>query len=141
MLSSFVAGDGKNYKPQIVNRIVSTEGKVIKTFEPVVNADVKLKPGVLTIVKDGMRGVVNEPGGTAGASKVQNVLMSGKTGTAQAGSDKVKLGDHAWFIAYAPSVTHLSPWQYLWNTGSTVHPRPRLSQRVSPRLSSRSKQS
>lgn len=103
MLSSFVAGDGKNYKPQIVNRIVSTEGKVIKTFEPVVNAEVKLKPGVLTIVKDGMRGVVNEPGGTAGASKVQNVLMSGKTGTAQAGSDKVKLGDHAWFIAYAPS--------------------------------------
>ncbi len=103
MLSSFVAGDGKNYKPQIVNRIVSTEGKVIKTFEPVVNADLKLKPGVLTIVKDGMRGVVNEPGGTAGASKVQNVLMSGKTGTAQAGSDKVKLGDHAWFIAYAPS--------------------------------------
>ena len=103
MLSSFVAGDGKNYKPQIVNRIVSTEGKVIKTFEPIVNADLKLKPGVLTIVKDGMRGVVNEPGGTAGASKVQNVLMSGKTGTAQAGSDKVKLGDHAWFIAYAPS--------------------------------------
>ena len=103
MLSSFVAGDGKNYKPQIVNRIVSTEGKVIKTFEPVVNADLKLKQGVLTIVKDGMRGVVNEPGGTAGASKVQNVLMSGKTGTAQAGSDKVKLGDHAWFIAYAPS--------------------------------------
>lgn len=103
MLSSFVAGDGKNYKPQIVNRIVSTEGKIIKTFEPVVNADLKLKPGVLTIVKDGMRGVVNEPGGTAGASKVQNILMSGKTGTAQAGSDKVKLGDHAWFIAYAPS--------------------------------------
>lgn len=103
MLSSFVANDGKNFKPHIVNRIVSTEGKVIKTFEPVVNAELKLKPGVLKIVKDGMRGVVNEPGGTAGASKVQNVLMSGKTGTAQAGSDKVKLGDHAWFIAYAPS--------------------------------------
>ena len=103
MLSSFVANDGKNFKPQVVNRIVSTEGKVVKTFEPVVNAELKLKPGVLKLVKDGMRGVVNEPGGTAGASKVQNVLMSGKTGTAQAGSDKVKLGDHAWFIAYAPS--------------------------------------
>jgi penicillin-binding protein 2 len=102
-LSSFVANDGKNFKPQIVNRIVSTEGKTVKTFEPVVNADVKFKPGVLKIVKDGMRGVVNEPGGTAGASRVQNVLMCGKTGTAQAGSDKVKLGDHAWFIAYAPA--------------------------------------
>lgn len=102
-LSSFVANDGKNFKPQIVNRIVSTEGKVVKTFEPVVNADVKFKTGVLKIVKDGMRGVVNEPGGTAGASRLQNVLMCGKTGTAQAGSDKVKLGDHAWFIAYAPA--------------------------------------
>ncbi len=103
MLSSFVANDGKNFKPQVVNRIVSPEGKVVKTFEPVVNADLKLRPGVIKIVKDGMKGVVNEPGGTAGASKVQNVLMSGKTGTAQAGSDKVHLGDHAWFIAYAPS--------------------------------------
>jgi penicillin-binding protein 2 len=103
MLSSFVAADGKNFKPQLVNRIVSNEGKVIKTFEPVLNADLKLKPGTLKLVKDGMRGVVNEPGGTAGASKVQNVLMSGKTGTAQAGSQNVKLGDHAWFIAYAPS--------------------------------------
>lgn len=102
-LSSFVAADGKNFKPQIVNRIVSTEGKTVRTFEPVVNADVKFKPGVLKIVRDGMRGVVNEPGGTAGASRVQNVLMCGKTGTAQAGSDKVKLGDHAWFIAYAPA--------------------------------------
>ena len=103
MLSSFVANDGKNFKPQVVNRIVSNQGKVIKTFEPVVNAELKLKPGVVKIVKDGMRGVVTEPGGTAGASKVQNVLMSGKTGTAQAGSQNVKLGDHAWFIAYAPS--------------------------------------
>ena len=102
-LSSFVANDGKNFKPQIVNRIVSTEGKTVKTFEPVVNADVKFKPGVLKIVKDGMRGVVNEPGGTAGASRVQNVLMCGKTGTAQASFDKAKLGDHAWFIAYAPA--------------------------------------
>ncbi len=102
-LSSFVANDGKNFKPQIVNRIVSTEGKVVKTFEPVVNADVKFKPEIIKIVKDGMRGVVNEPGGTAGASRVQNVLMCGKTGTAQAGSEKVRLGDHAWFIAYAPA--------------------------------------
>ena len=102
-LSAFVANDGKNFKPQIVNRIVSTEGKVVKTFEPVVNADPKLKKGVIQIVKDGMRGVVNEPGGTAGRSRLQNVAMSGKTGTAQAGSEKVKLGDHAWFIAYAPA--------------------------------------
>jgi penicillin-binding protein 2 len=106
-LSSFVANDGKNFKPQMVNRIVSTTGEVIKSFPPVINADVKLKKDTLRIVKDGMRAVVNEPGGTAYSSRVANVAMSGKTGTAQAGSmDKGKgayLGDHAWFIAYAPS--------------------------------------
>jgi penicillin-binding protein 2 len=104
-LSSFVAGGGKNFKPQIVNRIVSTTGQPVKSFTPVVNAEIKLKPDTLRIVKDGMRGVVNEPGGTASGSRVANVAMSGKTGTAQAGSmDKgTYLGDHAWFIAYAPS--------------------------------------
>ncbi|HVN95481.1 MAG TPA: penicillin-binding protein 2 [Syntrophorhabdaceae bacterium] len=104
-LSSFVANDGKNFKPQIVNRIVSTTGQVVKSFTPVLNADIKLKPDTLRIVKDGMRGVVNEPSGTAYSSRVANVPMSGKTGTAQAGSmDKgAHLGDHAWFIAYAPS--------------------------------------
>jgi penicillin-binding protein 2 len=104
-LSSFVAGGGKNFKPQIVNRIVSTTGQLVKAFTPIVNAEIKLKPDTLRIVKDGMRGVVNEPGGTASGSRVANVAMSGKTGTAQAGSmDKgTYLGDHAWFIAYAPS--------------------------------------
>ncbi len=104
-LSSFVANDGKNFKPQIVNRIVSTTGELVKSFTPVVNADIKLKPDTLRIVKDGMKGVVNEPSGTAYSSRVANVPMSGKTGTAQAGSmDKgAHLGDHAWFIGYAPS--------------------------------------
>ncbi len=104
-LASFVANDGKNFKPQIVQRIVSPAGEIVASFPPVVNAAVKLNRETLRIVKDGMRGVVNEPGGTAYSSRATTVAMSGKTGTAQAGSmDKgAHLGDHAWFIAYAPS--------------------------------------
>lgn len=104
-LSAFAATGGKNFKPQIVNRIVSTRGEVVKTFAPVINADVKLKKDTVRIVRDGMRDVVNDKGGTAYGSRVAGVSMSGKTGTAQAGSmDKGKdFGDHAWFIAYAPS--------------------------------------
>jgi penicillin-binding protein 2 len=103
-LASFVANEGITFKPQIVNRIVSPEGKVVKTFEPVMIANVPLKKETIRIVKEGMRGVVNEPSGTAYGSRLQTVSMSGKTGTAQAGSlDKGKhQGDHAWFIAYAP---------------------------------------
>jgi penicillin-binding protein 2 len=103
-LSAFVANEGVTFKPQIVNKIISPEGKVQKTFEPVINSNVKMKKEVFRIVKDGMRGVVNEPGGTAYGSRLVNVSMSGKTGTAQSVGEKGKnSGDHAWFIAYAPA--------------------------------------
>ena len=103
-LSSFVANEGVTFKPQIVNRIVSTEGKLIKTFEPVMSTNVKLKKEVFRIVKEGMKGAVNQPNGTAYGSRVQNVSMSGKTGTAQSvGKTGKNLGDHGWFIAFAPA--------------------------------------
>jgi penicillin-binding protein 2 len=102
-LSSFVANDGVTFKPQLVNRVVSPEGKVVKVFEHVINSNVKLKKETSKLVRDGMRGVVNEPGGTAYGSRLQNVAMSGKTGTAQTASLEKGGHDHAWFIAYAPS--------------------------------------
>ena len=101
-LSSVVANDGKLFKPQIVNRIVSPTGEVVKTFPPVLTADMKLKKETLRIVKEGMCGVVNEQGGTAYAQRIADVQMCGKTGTAQAAALGKGLGDHAWFIAYAP---------------------------------------
>jgi penicillin-binding protein 2 len=62
------------------------------------------------IVEDGMWAVLNEPGGTAFASRVPGLETAGKTGTAQVvgrdsmgGKDpKGKLEDHAWFAAFAP---------------------------------------
>jgi penicillin-binding protein 2 len=103
-LSAFVANEGVTFKPQIVNRIVSLEGKTIKIFEPVMNTNVKLKKDVFRIVKEGMQGVVNEGSGTAYGSRVHNINMCGKTGTAQSvGETGKNLGDHAWFIAFAPA--------------------------------------
>jgi penicillin-binding protein 2 len=102
-LASFVANDGVTFRPQLVNKVVSPEGKVLKVFEHVMNSNIKLKKETLKLVKDGMRGVVNEPGGTAYGSRLQNVAMCGKTGTAQTASLDKGGHDHAWFIAYAPS--------------------------------------
>jgi penicillin-binding protein 2 len=103
-LSSFVVNEGITFKPQIVNKIVGPDGKALKTFEPVVAADIKMKKDVFRIVKEGMQGVVNEKSGTAYGSRIENVHMSGKTGTSQTTPVKGKdLGDHAWFIAFAPS--------------------------------------
>ena len=102
-LSTFVANEGVTFRPQIVNRIVSPEGKTIKTFEPVIHSNAQLRKEVTKTVKEAMQGVVNEPSGTAYGSRIQYVHMGGKTGTAQSVGEKGKnLGDHAWFIAFAP---------------------------------------
>jgi penicillin-binding protein 2 len=70
-----------------------------------------LEPSRAAIVKNGMWAVLNEPGGTAFASRVPGLEAGGKTGTAQvigreavirAGVERKKLEDHAWFAGFAP---------------------------------------
>ena len=71
------------------------------------NADVK--PETIETIKEYLKGVVNEPGGTGGAAKSAVTVIGGKTGTAQVvGLRKdskflsEKFRDHAWFVAFAP---------------------------------------
>lgn len=50
------------------------------------------------MIQEGMRRVVNEAGGTAGRARIKDIIVAGKTGTAQNPQGK----DHSVFIAYAP---------------------------------------
>ena len=90
----------------VVPRLVVPSDRDFEPFPPL-----DLDPKNLDLVRAGMYGVVNEPGGTAGRSALQlpDVKMAGKTGTSQVISAKNqhKLkgweGEtHALFIAYAP---------------------------------------
>ena len=54
----------------------------------------------LDVIKLGMFDVVNTPGGTARAARLDSIHVAGKTGTAQAPGIGKK--DHAWFVCYAP---------------------------------------
>lgn len=66
---------------------------------------VPMSADIHQIVKDGMWGAVQEPGGTAGQARVEGFDVCAKTGTAQVASkDKagVKNKDHAWIISFAP---------------------------------------
>ena len=62
-------------------------------------------PDQWDLVIKGMWGVVNG-GGTAGAIRIPNFEIAGKTGTAQVaelGKDVGDKKDHAWFVSFAPA--------------------------------------
>jgi len=50
------------------------------------------------VVREGMRRVVQEPGGTVGMARIAGIESAGKTGTAQNPHGP----DHAWYVGFAP---------------------------------------
>jgi penicillin-binding protein 2 len=66
---------------------------------------IQMTPQQEEVMVKGMWGVVNG-GGTAGAIRIPNFDIAGKTGTAQVaslGKDVGKNKDHAWFVSFAPA--------------------------------------
>jgi penicillin-binding protein 2 len=59
---------------------------------------VGLDSSVMNLIREGMRRVVEAPGGTGGAARIRGIMSGGKTGTAQNPHGK----DHAWYIGFAP---------------------------------------
>ena len=104
MVGTIVNG-GTLYQPQVVRAIRYKDGSMM-TFPTNILGKAPVKQENLDIVKAGMVGVVEEPGGTAHASKSDYVKVGGKTGTAQVialGKGHTKdTTDHAWFVAAAP---------------------------------------
>jgi penicillin-binding protein 2 len=72
--------------------------------------DFPISDSTVGTVTEGMYGVVNEPGGTAIASKLPGIELCGKTGSAQVISEQglkragkhAELKDNAWFVGFAP---------------------------------------
>jgi len=113
-LAAAVGNGGTLYKPQFVKEVDALDGTPVKMFPPVVENQLHIDPEVLDIVRSGMAGVVNQPDGTAHAAKMDNVIVAGKTGTAQvvkeAQGQRTKENalpeqyrDHGWFMAFAPA--------------------------------------
>jgi len=109
-----IANGGKVVKPRLVLRVVDSEGKVVEAPAPEVLSTVPVAPEHLARVRAALEGVVNEPGGTGGRSRVPGIRSAGKTGTAQVVSlehtdhlddedVRMRHRDHAWFVGYAPA--------------------------------------
>jgi penicillin-binding protein 2 len=101
-LMSAVSNGGHLYDPVLL--------RAENPPEPSSNVGVKEK--TLRLIRDALKGVVNEPGGTGVAARSPVVEIGGKTGTAQVISEKGRkkltdnpgaFEDHAWFVAFAPA--------------------------------------
>ncbi|HXH10207.1 MAG TPA: penicillin-binding protein 2 [Alphaproteobacteria bacterium] len=106
---SAVANGGVLYKPRLVKRLETPDGRVIQQFGPERLGEVPARGETLRIVQQALWGVVNEPRGTAWRARLEQVGMAGKTGTVQVISNSPKgdklperFRDHGWFVAYAP---------------------------------------
>jgi penicillin-binding protein 2 len=112
-LAAEIGNGGTFYQPQFVKEIDSLDGAPVKVFPPIIRSRVHIEPSVLEQVRSGMVGVVNAPDGTAHGARLDDVIVAGKTGTAQVikeaqgvrvkenqGPEKYR--DHGWFMAFAP---------------------------------------
>jgi penicillin-binding protein 2 len=108
-----LANGGTLYQPQIVRAVESSDSSIVQDFPPRVRRTISVRPENFAIVDDALRGVVTEEGGTAYEQRLNDVDMSGKTGTAQ--TSQVRERDiepgrawyfnraHAWFAGFAPA--------------------------------------
>ena len=114
VLMAAVANGGILLKPYLIKRIEGPEGQIRKEFFPEIVGQIGVDLDHLEQVRKALRDVVNGVRGTGKKSRLKNIIVSGKTGTAQVvrmKSDEelekgevipVKYRDHAWFMAFAP---------------------------------------
>jgi len=103
-----IANSGFIVRPRVLKSVISDKDKKTFEFPPVETGSIAISESMLNTIKNALKGVVYDNGGTGWAAKSTVVDIAGKTGTAQVvgrrlqGVDSWKYNDHAWFVAFAP---------------------------------------
>ena len=109
-----LANGGTLYRPRLVKQLESSDGHVVKVYQPEKQGVLPVRPENIEIINRALWGVVNEKGGTGYILKRKEQDVCGKTGTAQviglpqdAKTRKTKrvsadFRDHAIFVCFAP---------------------------------------
>jgi penicillin-binding protein 2 len=114
LMTATVANGGSLYKPGMIEKIRDPDGHIIEQFQPTVLDRFDDQGSNLETIKEGLIEAVNGRRGTARKAQLENIIVAGKTGTAQVVRLKqykhlkeedipYKYRDHAWFTCFAPA--------------------------------------
>ncbi len=101
-----VANGGTLWKPRLVSRVASADGRLVHEEAPRIQGRVEMAPVIFEFLREALGAVVAE--GTGKQARVPGVSVGGKTGTAQThefksdADRKRRDQDHAWFAGFAP---------------------------------------
>ena len=110
MAYATIANGGVCYYPRLVDKVLKQDGSPLLDEQgnpaappPRVRSDLRqeIPPDRIELVRKGLWKVVNEGGGTGGRAHLQDWVVAGKTGTAQA-TERGHEENVAWFACFAP---------------------------------------
>jgi peptidoglycan glycosyltransferase len=96
-VAAAIANKGRLMKPQLTDRVVAKDGRVVDRIEPDLQSEV-MKPETAAELTDMMSRVVEE--GTGQEVQLPGIQVAGKTGTAEIGANREFT--QPWFICFAP---------------------------------------
>ncbi|HEX5526730.1 MAG TPA: penicillin-binding transpeptidase domain-containing protein [Solirubrobacterales bacterium] len=103
-VAAAIANGGKLMKPQIWNRVIDPDGRVVKRLDPSVYSEA-VSSKTAEELTTAMEGVVSE--GTGTNANIPGVPVAGKTGTAETPGNEACGGgeneNQAWFMGFAPA--------------------------------------
>ena len=97
-----VANDGYLYNVSLIDSITSPEGEILSQREPTLIHRLDYSDEYLPLIREGMKGVVDESGTAAKYFRNYPYTdeIAAKTGTAQVTS--IDLENNSWFVCFAP---------------------------------------